>query len=146
MRSLMSTNPVLMRAAMARARGDVTGENRRSQREVRGMDVIERAPFIAKDFEWQLRHAGERRVAFPSRPAIDRSTISRRGAMHVAPSFKRAPKFNARTTRSSIGICKNDDGIFARKFHDCGRVGPRERARTSRPFSDEPVKITLSTP
>ena len=47
---------------------DVTGENRCAEREDRGMDVVERAFFVAKDVEWQLRDAGARAAASADHP------------------------------------------------------------------------------
>ena len=127
MRSLISTKPVLMRAP-------------RSGRVVISREKID-AP-SAKLAEWhaaraRLLHRERCRAAIAATPACARrvpaihprsirSTISRRGAMHVAPSFKRAAEFQRAHHQIDIGICENDHRIFARKFHDCGRVGRRE--------------------
>ena len=71
--------------------------------------------------------------------------MSRRGAMQVAPPFSLSRKA-ARARPVEIGIGENENGVLAGKFHHGGRVAPASAERTSRPFSDEPVKTTLSTP
>ena len=112
----------------------------------RGMHLIERGVVRRERVRWQA--AGHSRA--PCGPVDRQQAIvrrsERRGAMQVWPLFKRVPKLSARTTRSRSASANTRTASSPESSMTEGVLVPARSFRTSRPFSDAPVKMTLSTP
>ena len=66
--------------------------------------------------------------------------------MQVSPPFSRVPKRSARTTRSRSASARTITASSPESSMTDGVFVSASCASTSRPFSEEPVKMTLSTP
>ena len=152
MRSLMSTKPVFRCARRGREARRVRRHGRKSTRpsaKIGRMDLVE--PRLVRRERCRVAScvsAGDARARIlPNHPAIDCSTTRRRGAMHVCPIVQSVRRISARERPDrDRHLRKRSPHLAPESSMTAGVLVAARWARTSRPFSDEPVKITLSTP